>query len=71
MAKIKWKDQKEINTQIMEVRMEQDRAKQIQQVKEATQEKLRGKQFKNLPTKDKDYLLESIAIIMGLIEEKK
>ena len=69
MAKIKWKDQKDINAEIAEVKAEQDKQKQIELIRETTKKKLRGKPFKNLPTKDKDYLLESMAIIMGLIDE--
>ena len=40
---------------------------QVTELRAALVKKLCGKPFKNLPTKDKDFLLEAIGKILGLL----
>lgn len=47
------------------------RLQEIERLKQDMQKKLKGKPFKNLSTPDKDYLLEGIAIILGILEDSK
>ena len=47
-----------------------DKQIQIEEVRTQMIKKLKGKPFKNLNTPDKDYLLESIGKILGLMPEK-
>lgn len=46
-----------------------NQAKRIAEVKIEVTKRLKDKPFKNLNGKDKDYLIESMAKILGLIEE--
>lgn len=50
------------------MKITQERLEEIRALKESTQEKLKGKKFGTLSTKDKDALLEIIAKMLGLIE---
>jgi len=49
--------------------MDRERLEQLKAIKQAKQAQLKDKPFKNLSTKEKDALLEAIAIMLGLIEE--
>ena len=68
MAKIKWKDMKTHLKEEAEEERKVNQAKRIDEVKIEVKTRLRGKPFKNLNGKDKDYLIESMAKILGLIE---
>ena len=47
--------------------MDRERLEELKQIKEHIQKQMKGKPFKNLPTKDKDLLLETMAKMLGLI----
>ena len=49
--------------------MDRKRLEQLKAIKQAKRAKLKDKPFKNLSTKEKNELLETIAIMLGLIEE--
>ena len=48
--------------------MDKVRLQKIKQIKEDSQGKTKGKEFKNLSAKEKDALLETMAKMLGLIE---
>lgn len=48
--------------------MDEARLAEIEKVKKETREALKGKEFKNLSTPEKDKLLETLSKILGLIE---
>lgn len=48
--------------------MDKERLDELKDIKEHIQQRIKGKPFKNLPTKDKDLLLEAMAKMLGLIE---
>ena len=48
--------------------MDKTRLKQIEELKIIQRYKVKGKEFKNLSTKEKDELLETICRMLGLIE---
>ena len=47
--------------------MTQERLAEIKKIKGETKEKMKGKKFSTLATKDKDALLETIAKMLGLL----
>ena len=49
--------------------MDRERLEQLKAIKKEKKAQLKYKPFKNLSTKEKDKLLEAIAIMLGLIEE--
>lgn len=57
MAKIKWKNQTDIDTEKAESKVEAEQ-----------REKFKGKAFGTLSTKEKDELLEMLARAQGLID---
>ena len=48
--------------------MTEERLAELKAIKADIKEKLKGKKFGTLATKDKDALLEALAKMMGLIE---
>ena len=60
-----WKDQDTIDKEFEEGITKE---KEILALREEMEKRFRGKPFKNLKTPDKDFLLEGIAKIMGIID---